>query len=75
MNKRFPAYEIIMVQGVGYKFDGEDIEKMYYLFEAKKLGTSESEYYLVKRDTGEIFKGEYDKSFPDYPAVPVSLLE
>ncbi len=75
MNERFPAYEITMIQGVGYKFDGEDIEKMYYLFEVKKPGTSESEYYLVKRDTGEIYKGGYDKSFPDYPAVPVSLLE
>jgi len=75
MNERFPEYEITMLQGVGHKFEGEDIEKMYYLFETKKKGASETEYFLVKRDTGEIFNGKYDQRFPDYPAVPVSLLE
>ena len=75
MEERFIGYEINQLNGMGYKFEGEEKVKMYYTFEVKKSGSSEVEYYLVKRDTGEIFIGAFDETYPDFVAVPVSPLE
>ncbi|NLO36550.1 MAG: hypothetical protein GX112_09385 [Clostridiaceae bacterium] len=47
---------------------------MYYLFSVSAPGAAEPAYYLVKRDTGEIYTGAYDPKQPDFAAVPVGPL-
>lgn len=72
LEERFPGYEINQLNGMGFQFEGEEEEKMYYSFKVTKSGSAEAEYYLVERDTGEIFIGAYSEKYPDYEAVPVS---
>ena len=61
MKERFPGY--------GIELSGRRVTdnegKMYYTFEVKKAGSADVEIYLVKRDTGEIFLGEYDVNNPE----------
>lgn len=73
IEERFQGYEITDGGGIGFKFEGEREERVYYSFEVKKQGASDSGYYLVSRDTGQIFKGAYSPKYPDLKAVPVSI--
>lgn len=75
MKKRFPGSDIAQRAGMGFKFDGETKEAMYYTFRVRKSGSSTAVFYLVKRDTGEIFVGAYSARYPNWEAVPVSLLK
>lgn len=75
IEEKFPGYDVVQHNGAGYKFENEDEEKMYYTFEVKKPGATEAEYYLVKRETGEIYIGAYDANYPDYKAVPIRPID
>ena len=75
MKGKFPGDEITQLNGMGFKFEGEEKEMMYYTFEVTKPGTAEPDYYLVKRDTAEIFVGVFDEKHPDYKAVPLKPME
>jgi len=61
MKERFPGDQIELS---GRRITDSE-GKMYYTFEVKKAGSAEVEIYVVKRDTGEIFIGEYDANNPD----------
>ncbi|MCK9252154.1 MAG: DUF5050 domain-containing protein [Clostridiales bacterium] len=74
MADQFPNREITLLNGVGARFEGEDEDYMYYLFSVSQAGSAKPAYYLVKRDTGEIYTGAYDPKQPDYAAVPVEPL-
>jgi hypothetical protein len=71
MKKRFPDVQVTQLNGMGYKFDGEEEEKFYYTFSVLEKGASEATYYLVQRETGVIYKGFYDENAPESGAVPV----
>lgn len=75
MTELFPDYEVTQSDGIPFRFDGDEEEMMYYRFEVKKTPDSAVEFYFMKRDTGEIYLGEYDENFSDYPAVPKTKLE
>ncbi|SHJ54421.1 DUF5050 domain-containing protein [Parasporobacterium paucivorans] len=75
MKEQFGGYEISQLNGIGFRMEGEAEDKMYYSFEVRSPGSSATEYYLVKRDTGVIYIGEHDEKYPEYTAVPVRPLE
>lgn len=61
MKKRFPDHQVqVLRQRV---MDQE--EKIYYAFEVKKNEAEDSSYYLMKRDTEEVFYGVPDKVSPN----------
>ena len=73
IEKTFPGNEIIMQNGIGYIKPGTEEEAMFYAFEVRRKELSSPEYYFVERDTGDIYIGEPDPSFPDFTAVPREL--
>lgn len=75
MKKRFPDAEVTQLNGMGYKFDGEEEEKFYYTFSVLEKGSSEATYYLVQRETGVIYKGFYDENAPESGAVPLEPVD
>lgn len=74
MAERFPEHEIGQLSGTVHKFPDEEEEHFYYTFEVKEKGASEGSYYLVRRESGEIYIGETKRNSPDQTAVPVKPL-
>ena len=73
MEETFPGNEIILQNGIGFLKPGTEEEAMFYVFEVRNKELSSPEYYFVERDTGEIYTGEPDPSFPDFTGVPKEL--
>lgn len=75
MVDRFPGNDIQQLSGIGFQFEGEDTEKMYYTFMVKDGNPSNDTVYFVERDTGTIYVGGQDEDYPGYEWVPIKLLD
>lgn len=74
MNKIFEGSEVVQGPGLEYTFEGETIEKMYYSFTISEKGQTEPKYYLLERDSKDVYLGKMDNQFPDYP-IPTELYQ
>ncbi len=74
MNKIFEGSEVVQGPGLEYTFEGETIEKMYYSFTITEKGQTEPKYYLLERDSKDVYLGKMDNQFPDYP-IPTELYQ
>ena len=72
---KFPDTKPEQLNGIPFDLDGDGVGEIYYTFKISTSDSDQGSYYFVSRDTGALYSGGYDANYPDFEAVPSTLLD
>ncbi|MDD3809825.1 MAG: DUF5050 domain-containing protein [Erysipelotrichaceae bacterium] len=75
IESKFPDTKQEQLNAIPFDRDGDGVNEIYYTFKLGSSATDQGTYYFVARDSGAIYSGGYDASYPDFEAVPDALVE